>query len=110
MTGCSTGFGRFIAEHLLEAGEKLVVTVRKTDKIANLEQKGDALIASEENEGIDRQHRIGVLGGGWSHAAYNAAKGGVANLTRSAACDPGKFGKHRCAGANCNGNGGSNHR
>ncbi|NTA84017.1 SDR family NAD(P)-dependent oxidoreductase [Agrobacterium tumefaciens] len=44
VTGCSTGFGRYIAEHLLEAGEKVVVTARKTDKIADLEQKGDALI------------------------------------------------------------------
>ncbi|WP_342316869.1 oxidoreductase [Lysobacter sp. FW306-1B-D06B] len=44
VTGCSTGFGRCIAEHLLEAGEKVVVTARKTDKIADLEQKGDALI------------------------------------------------------------------
>lgn len=35
---------------------------------------------------------VSSLGGGWSHAAYNAAKGGVANLTRSAACDLGKYG------------------
>ncbi|MBB4351110.1 NAD(P)-dependent dehydrogenase (short-subunit alcohol dehydrogenase family) [Rhizobium cellulosilyticum] len=44
VTGCSTGFGRYIAEHLLEAGEQVVVTARKSDKIADLEQKGDALI------------------------------------------------------------------
>ncbi|AYM19574.1 hypothetical protein At15955_45890 (plasmid) [Agrobacterium tumefaciens] len=44
VTGCSTGFGRYIAEHLLEAGEQVVVTARKTDKIADLEQKGDAII------------------------------------------------------------------
>lgn len=35
---------------------------------------------------------VSSLGGGWSDAAYNAAKGGVANLTRSAACDLGKYG------------------
>jgi meso-butanediol dehydrogenase/(S,S)-butanediol dehydrogenase/diacetyl reductase len=35
---------------------------------------------------------VSSLGGGWSHAAYNAAKGGVANLTRSAACDLGRYG------------------
>lgn len=35
---------------------------------------------------------VSSLGGGWSHAAYNAAKGGVANLTRSTACDMGRFG------------------
>ncbi|WP_322883480.1 SDR family NAD(P)-dependent oxidoreductase (plasmid) [Sinorhizobium medicae] len=44
VTGCSTGFGRYIAEHLLEAGEKVVVTARKTDNIADLEQSGNALI------------------------------------------------------------------
>lgn len=44
VTGCSTGFGRYIAEHLLEAGEKVVVTARKTDSIADLAKKGDALI------------------------------------------------------------------
>lgn len=32
------------------------------------------------------------LGGGWSHAAYAAAKAGVANLTRSVACDYGEHG------------------
>jgi meso-butanediol dehydrogenase/(S,S)-butanediol dehydrogenase/diacetyl reductase len=35
---------------------------------------------------------VSSLGGGWSHAGYNAAKAAVANLTRSLACDNGKFG------------------
>lgn len=35
---------------------------------------------------------VSSLGGGWSHAGYNAAKAAVANLTRSIACDNGKFG------------------
>ncbi|SES35685.1 meso-butanediol dehydrogenase / (S,S)-butanediol dehydrogenase / diacetyl reductase [Lentzea xinjiangensis] len=35
---------------------------------------------------------VSSLGGGWSHAAYNAAKGAVANLTRSVACDAGRDG------------------
>jgi meso-butanediol dehydrogenase / (S,S)-butanediol dehydrogenase / diacetyl reductase len=35
---------------------------------------------------------VSSLGGGWSHAAYNAAKGGVLNLTRSTACDLGRYG------------------
>ncbi len=35
---------------------------------------------------------VSSLGGGWSHAAYNAAKAGVANLTRSTACDLGRDG------------------
>jgi meso-butanediol dehydrogenase/(S,S)-butanediol dehydrogenase/diacetyl reductase len=32
---------------------------------------------------------VSSLGGGWTHAAYCAAKAGVANLTRSIACDGG---------------------
>jgi meso-butanediol dehydrogenase/(S,S)-butanediol dehydrogenase/diacetyl reductase len=35
---------------------------------------------------------VSSLGGGWSHAAYCAAKAAVANLTRSIACDYGKHG------------------
>ncbi|QBE65395.1 SDR family NAD(P)-dependent oxidoreductase [Pseudoduganella lutea] len=35
---------------------------------------------------------VSSLGGGWSHAAYCAAKAAVANLTRSVACDAGKAG------------------
>jgi NADP-dependent 3-hydroxy acid dehydrogenase YdfG len=44
VTGCSTGLGRYIDEHLLEAGEKGVVTARKTDKVADFQQNGEALI------------------------------------------------------------------
>jgi NAD(P)-dependent dehydrogenase (short-subunit alcohol dehydrogenase family) len=44
VTGCSTGFGRHIAEHLLENGLRVVVTARRTDKIADLERRGDALV------------------------------------------------------------------
>jgi meso-butanediol dehydrogenase/(S,S)-butanediol dehydrogenase/diacetyl reductase len=35
---------------------------------------------------------VSSLGGGWSHAGYNAAKAAVANLTRSLACDNGRHG------------------
>lgn len=35
---------------------------------------------------------VSSLGGGWSHAAYCAAKAAVANLTRSVACDAGRHG------------------
>lgn len=35
---------------------------------------------------------VSSLGGGWSHAAYCAAKAAVANLTRSIACDYGRDG------------------
>lgn len=39
VTGCSTGLGRYIDEHLLEAGEKGVVTARKTDKVADFQRR-----------------------------------------------------------------------
>ncbi|SEB85477.1 SDR family NAD(P)-dependent oxidoreductase [Streptomyces sp. PAN_FS17] len=35
---------------------------------------------------------VSSLGGGWSHAGYNAVKAAVANLTRSVACDEGRHG------------------
>ncbi|MCC5090469.1 SDR family NAD(P)-dependent oxidoreductase [Xanthomonas campestris] len=35
---------------------------------------------------------VSSLGGGWSHAAYCAAKAAVANLTRAIACDNGRYG------------------
>ncbi|MBN6151836.1 SDR family oxidoreductase [Xanthomonas sp. AmX2] len=35
---------------------------------------------------------VSSLGGGWSHAAYCAAKAAVANLTRAIACDNGRHG------------------
>lgn len=44
VTGCSTGFGRHIAEHLLASGEKVVATARRTETIADLTEKGDALV------------------------------------------------------------------
>jgi NAD(P)-dependent dehydrogenase (short-subunit alcohol dehydrogenase family) len=42
VTGCSAAFAYYLAEDLLEAGEKVVVTARETEK-GDLEQKGDAL-------------------------------------------------------------------
>lgn len=43
ITGCSTGFGRHIAEHAIDAGYKVVVTAR------NVEQIQDITAKSEEN-------------------------------------------------------------
>jgi NAD(P)-dependent dehydrogenase (short-subunit alcohol dehydrogenase family) len=39
ITGASTGFGRILAEEVLKAGGKVIVTARKLDKVADLEQK-----------------------------------------------------------------------
>lgn len=43
ITGCSTGFGRALAEHLLADGQRVVVTARKLDAIRDLVDRGDAL-------------------------------------------------------------------
>jgi NAD(P)-dependent dehydrogenase (short-subunit alcohol dehydrogenase family) len=44
ITGCSTGFGRELAAHVLERGYRAVVTARDPDDIEDLAAKGDALI------------------------------------------------------------------
>ena len=44
ITGCSTGFGRQIAKHVLELGYRVVVTSRDTDDVQDLAELGDALI------------------------------------------------------------------
>lgn len=44
ITGCSTGFGRQIATHLLELGYPTVVTSRDPDDISDLAELGDALV------------------------------------------------------------------
>jgi NAD(P)-dependent dehydrogenase (short-subunit alcohol dehydrogenase family) len=44
ITGCSTGFGRELAAHVLECGYRAVVTARDPEDIKDLEAKGEALI------------------------------------------------------------------
>ena len=44
ITGCSTGFGRELATHVLGLGYRTVVTARSTDDIKDLADKGDALL------------------------------------------------------------------
>ncbi len=44
ITGCSTGFGRQIAKHVLELGYRVVVTSRDPEDIHDLGELGDALI------------------------------------------------------------------
>lgn len=39
ITGCSTGFGRLLAEEVLKSGGKVVATARKVEQIADLERK-----------------------------------------------------------------------
>lgn len=44
ITGCSTGFGRELATHLLERGFRTVVTARSPDDVRDLASKGEALV------------------------------------------------------------------
>ncbi|EHK76485.1 short-chain dehydrogenase/reductase SDR [Sinorhizobium meliloti CCNWSX0020] len=44
VTGCSSGFGRAIAAHLLETGQTVVVTARKTEALEDLRGLGNAYI------------------------------------------------------------------
>ncbi len=43
ITGCSTGFGRELAKHVIERGYRTVVTARNPDEVKDLAAKGDAL-------------------------------------------------------------------
>ena len=44
ITGCSTGFGRQLAQHLLEAGYRTVVTARNPDSLKDLGDHQNALL------------------------------------------------------------------
>ena len=44
ITGCSTGFGRELAKHVLERGYRTVVTARNPDEVNDLAVMGEALV------------------------------------------------------------------
>jgi len=44
ITGCSTGFGRELATHVLDRGYRTVVTARNPDEVNDLATKGEALV------------------------------------------------------------------
>ena len=44
ITGCSTGFGREMANHLLQSGYRTVVTARNPDDLRDLAKNGNALV------------------------------------------------------------------
>ena len=44
ITGCSTGFGRHLAKHVLDLGYRTVVTARKPAEVKDLEDEGHALV------------------------------------------------------------------
>ncbi|HEU4635845.1 MAG TPA: SDR family NAD(P)-dependent oxidoreductase, partial [Edaphobacter sp.] len=39
ITGCSTGFGRLLAEEVLKTGDNVVATARRVEQVADLEQR-----------------------------------------------------------------------
>jgi NAD(P)-dependent dehydrogenase (short-subunit alcohol dehydrogenase family) len=83
ITGASTGFGRLLAEEVLKAGGRVIVTARKLDKVADLEkqypQTAKALaldvtdagqVDSAVNEAIAKFGRVDVL---VNNAGYGVA-------------------------------------
>jgi NAD(P)-dependent dehydrogenase (short-subunit alcohol dehydrogenase family) len=44
ITGCSTGFGRDLAKHVLELGYRTVMTARKPDEVKDLAANGESLV------------------------------------------------------------------
>jgi NAD(P)-dependent dehydrogenase (short-subunit alcohol dehydrogenase family) len=44
ITGCSTGFGRVLAQSLLQRGDSVAVTARNPESISDLARMGDALV------------------------------------------------------------------
>ena len=44
ITGCSTGFGRELATHVLERGYRTVVTARNPDDVREIATKGESLV------------------------------------------------------------------
>ena len=64
ITGCSTGFGRELAKHLLDRGYRTVVTARNPDEVNDLAAKGEALVL-----------KLDVTDQGQIDAAIKAAEG-----------------------------------
>ena len=46
ITGCSSGFGKSLANYLLDCGEQVAVTARKTSALSEFQDKKNALILS----------------------------------------------------------------
>ena len=51
ITGCSTGFGRELAQHLLDAGYRTVVTARNPDSLKDLGARENALLLKLRDAG-----------------------------------------------------------
>ena len=64
ITGCSTGFGRELAKHVLERGYLTVVTARNPDEVNDLAAMGEALVL-----------KLDVTDQGQIDAAIKAAEG-----------------------------------
>ncbi|NMM39210.1 MAG: SDR family NAD(P)-dependent oxidoreductase [Glaciimonas sp.] len=57
ITGCSTGFGRELAKHVLERGYRTVVTARNPDELNDLAAMGECSLRPglESNHGNFRE-------------------------------------------------------
>lgn len=76
ITGCSTGFGRELAKHVLERGYRTVVTARNPEQVSDLAATGDALVL-----------KLDVTNQGQVDAAIKAAEdrfGGIDVLVNNA--------------------------
>jgi len=91
ITGCSTGFGRALAEHLLAEEHSVVITARKEAAVADIADRGDAFIVPldvtdrawrdvDVREAIERFGRVDVL-------VNNAGVGRFAAIEPSAQVD-----------------------
>ncbi len=58
ITGCSTGFGRHLAQHVLESGERVIVTARDPDEVSDLADLGEALVLKLD---VTDQHQIDAV-------------------------------------------------
>ncbi|MBF6468541.1 hypothetical protein IU427_25760 [Nocardia beijingensis] len=67
VTGCSTGLGRAIAEHLLDNDFRVAATARRTDQISDLTERGASVVQ-------------GVLEGGPGGADGRGAENGARDI------------------------------
>ena len=61
ITGCSTGFGRLLAEEVLKRGERVIATARDEGKVIDFADRYPDTIAASVQDAIDSFGQIDVL-------------------------------------------------